>query len=133
MDFRSMAVRVASINIEARKKAKKTKKPAKKQRRVSQPHPKPRSKPQSKNVLTPATEYSCQVELSLTADFEGNVSKSNLLKKLQTELVAAIQTGVKMVARDFAIQATGITVRPLNINCAVTDQMSIEDNDEDLN
>lgn len=119
MDFRNLATRVASRNIEARRRAKPV---PKRQRKVSKP-----AKPSRDQLLSPETEYSCQVEISLSADFEGNVARQQLIRKLKSEIVAAIKAGVTTVAREFRIQATGVLVKPLKVEIAVNDQSSIED------
>jgi hypothetical protein len=89
------------------------------------------SKPiKTKDMLIPSTEYSCQVELSLTADFEGSVPKQKLLKKLRTELVAAIKEGVTTTAREFRLTSGGVHVQPIRIECAVNDMGTPEEEPE---
>jgi hypothetical protein len=111
MDFKVLAGRVAGRSIEAARKPRRL-------RRTSKPR---------KEMLSPSTEFSCQVDISLSADFEGSVAESALKKKLKNELVAAIKAGIVSTARGFNLQATGVLVKPLRIDCAVNDQSSIED------
>lgn len=78
------------------------------------------SKPvKTEDMLASSTEYSCKVDLSLTADFEGSVGKQKLLKKLRTELVAAIQGAVSVTAREYGLDPTGVHVKPIKVECAV--------------
>jgi hypothetical protein len=79
------------------------------------------------DILEPKTEFSCQVELSLTADFEGMIPKDKLLKKLKAEIVSALQVGVETTAREYHLKPTGIHVRPIRVECAVSDAGLIED------
>lgn len=98
-------------------------------RRKKRIKPPPRvSKPiVTQDMLVPSTEYSCQVDMNLTADFEGAVSKQKLLKKLRTELIASIKAGVSTTALEFGLEATGIHVKPIRVECAVNSEMSPED------
>lgn len=119
-----IAIRVASVSTMAARKKKpaKVNKPA---RKVSKP---------KKNVdfVDPTTEYSCQLELSLSVDFEGNVSQKQLLDKLKRELMASIETGIKVTARDMRIQASNVSVRPLKFEVSALDQTEIDELDADF-
>ncbi len=83
------------------------------------------------NILKSATEYSCHMEISLSSDFEGDVSKGDLIKKVKTEVIAAIKTGMEQVARDLGISGTGIVVKPLKVDCVING-IDVDDGDEDL-
>lgn len=113
--------RIASKVVEARKR-----KPRKKP--VAQPAApvRPRSRPE---VLTPQTEFSCKVDLSLTADFEGDVAKKDLIKKVKAELVNSIKAGMTAVCKDLGMECTNVLVQPIQVECAVNDQASIEDDE----
>jgi len=115
-------VRIASRIIEARRKPKNKRPPKVSKRPVDFP-----VSVESETMLRPQTEYSCRVEIALTADFEGNVAKKNLIKKLKNEIITAIKTGVEQVSTDMELQATGVVVSPLRVECAVNDQASVED------
>ena len=73
-------------------------------------------------ILKPITEYACQIEVSMDATFEGNVSKQQLLRKMKSELVAAIKESATRVAREFDLESKGVRVQPLKFECAVNDQ-----------
>lgn len=125
INFRQMALRLASFQQEAGRK-KKPRKPKLRPRRVSQPKmPHPKKDP----ILAPGTEYSCQADISFSADFEGNVSKGQLTKKLRQEIISAIKESVSVVAREFQIQATGILVKPLKVECVIN---SVSTSEEDI-
>jgi len=81
------------------------------------------SKPR-KDVLKPGTEYSLNVELSLTADFEGDSSKNKLLKKFQSELFAAVKEAVATTAKELSLRSTGVVMKPIEVAIAVTDLSS---------
>lgn len=122
IDFRSLARRMASSNIEAaKKKSKKSKKS-----KVSKPKKvkkvpldlEPEEEVMTDDMLEPKTEYSCQLQLSITADFEGEVDKNKLLRKLKNETINAIKTSVGITATEYGLDATKITVQPINVECA---------------
>jgi hypothetical protein len=71
------------------------------------------------DFLQPQTEYSCHVELSITAEFEGSVSKEELLTKLKSELTAALKKSMIITSKDFDLKPTGVNVRELKFDCAV--------------
>jgi hypothetical protein len=116
MDFSVLAERIASINIEAKRKKKQIEKP--KRKRVSKP---------KADFTTPKTEYSAHIDLSIIIDFEGNVAKEALKKKIQNELISAIQNGMTIVAEEFDLQSTVARVKAVNMELAVNDQAAIED------
>ncbi len=86
--------------------------------------------PKRPGMLRPETEYSVNVELSLTADFEGSSSKNKLLKKLQSELTAAIKEAVATTSRELGLRSTGVVLKPIEVGVAVTDLSSPDDEDE---
>ena len=121
MNFNIVASRVASFSVEAARKKKKSAPPKK----VSKPK-RVKSVP---TVIDSPTEYSCRLDISLTANFEGDTTKAKVMKKLRSEVVAAIQSGVTLAARDLGIQAANVLVKPLNVECDVIDSSSLDDED----
>lgn len=142
----SIAARVASVgsdfsyqedvrvalrkNRSKKKKTSKKKKPTSKKkktskkRRVSEPEEKLFDPDQysvdiEENMLRPKVEYSCRMEFSISVDFEGQVPKERLVKKLKSEMVAAMKAGVNIVSRDFSLENTGVKVQPIKVECAV--------------
>lgn len=114
MDIARIAARVAAgPAVAARKKPK---------RKVAKP-----SRP-SADVLRPDTEYSVNVEISLSADFEGASSKSKVLKKFQSELFAAVKEAVATTAKELGLRSTGLVMKPIEVGVAVTD---VSGDDED--
>lgn len=102
MDLSKIAARVASAHIARRK-------------------PKSRSKGADRSALEDQTEYSCRMEIELSADFEGSASKQALIKKFKNEVMAALETSMEICARDLELDATSITIRPLRMDCTVTE------------
>jgi len=86
--------------------------------------------PKKSGILKPETEYSVSVELSLTADFEGSAAKNKLLKKLQSELFAAVKEAVAVTANELGLRSTGVMLKPIEVGIAVTDMSSSSDDDE---
>jgi hypothetical protein len=116
-----IAMRVASINIESAKK----KKPPKKKSREVRSKIRKQAEP-AVDTLKSETEYSCRIELNITANFEGHVDKSHILKKLKSELIAAIKSGVTTTSRELNIASTGVTVQPIRLECDVNDLPSFD-------
>lgn len=77
-------------------------------------------------ILSPETEYSIQVDLSITADFEGSVDRQSLTKKFKDELVAAIKSSMSITARELNLTATGARVKPVKIDCVVNEPPEAE-------
>lgn len=73
-------------------------------------------------MLRPVTEYSCRMDLSISADFEGKIPKDRLVKKLKAEMTAAVKAAMSIVARDFGLESTGVNVKPVRVECAMNDQ-----------
>lgn len=122
LDLSGAALRVASSSVEAARRSKR-KKPAKGGRKtMRETRPDRRPAPLFEADMTaPVTEYSCQIELSMSADFEGQIEKQRLIKKLKAELTASLRAAMGIVARDFGLQSTGVEVRPIRVECAVSD------------
>lgn len=114
--------RIAS-RIAARKKPK----PSKVRKPSRGAKPRTKSPPVPDDVTMPVTEYSCQMEFAITADFEGSVDRASLLAKLKREVVSSIEAGVKAAARAYGLQPTAVKVRPLRLDCAVSDDASVDD------
>lgn len=117
MDFRDLAARIASVSIEA---ARKRKKDVEKPKRKRVPKPKI-------DFTTPKTEYSAHIDLAIDVDFEGDAPKEALKKKIQNELISAIENGLTIVAEEFGLQSTTARVKPIKMELAVNDQAAIED------
>lgn len=83
--------------------------------------------PRQENVLQPQTEYSCFMDISLTADFEGVVGQASLSKAIKNEVIAAIKEGMQQVARNLELRGTGIVVQPLKLEIAINDQADMDD------
>lgn len=126
LDLSEAAIRVASSSVEAarRSRSRRKKKPAKggrKTLRETRPDNRAPAPILEADLTAPVTEYSCQIELSVSADFEGQVEKQRLIKKLKAELTASLRAGMGIVARDLGMQSTGVEVRPVRVECAVSD------------
>src|SRR5512136_613724 len=126
MDFKVLAERIAFTNIESARRRKKREdeeksKPKHKRERVSQP---------KADFVAPKTEYSAHIDLSITVNFEGDVAKDIIEKKIQNELIAAIQNGMTIVAEEFGLQSTTARVKPIKMELAINDQAAIEDDVE---
>ena len=125
VNFRFLAMRVATGVEAAKKKTKKTK--TKKPTRTLKPKKLIEPVDDSiiiddsitEDMLQSKTEYSCQLQISIIADFEGDVNKNQLLKKLKNEIINAIKSGVAITAREYNLEATNITVQPIEVECAV--------------
>lgn len=72
-------------------------------------------------ILAPQTEYSLQLDLSLSADFEGSVDKQALINKFKADLTAAIKSGMAVTARELKLTPVGARVKPIKIECSVTE------------
>lgn len=116
--------RIAS-RLAGRKKAK----PSKSKKPVRGAKPRAKAPPIPDDVTMPVTEYSCQMEFAITADFEGSVDRASLLAKLKREVVSSIEAGVKSAARAYGLQPTAVKVRPLRLDCAVSDDASADEYD----
>jgi len=110
VDLNRIATSVGSVSVEAARRKTRTKKKAPK---VSKPG-------KSKSVVRAPTEWACRVELSVEVDFEGDAAKNALVKKLKTEITAAMETAVKMTARDLRLKPSDVRVRPTALDCVVT-------------
>lgn len=137
LDFHEMAIRVAAHSVEARKRARSKKRKkgkgrskgrSKRETQVRQPMSELRKQERTSrpiaddDMLRPTTEYSCRLELSVSADFEGRVPKDRLVKKLKAEMTAAVRAAMGIVARDFGLESTGVQVQPVRVEVAMNDQ-----------
>jgi hypothetical protein len=109
VDFSRIASQVASLNVEAARKKTRSKKKA----------PKAKAKAKSKSVLAPPTEWACRMELSVEVEFEGETSKSALVKKLKSEVSAMLESAVKITARDLKLKPSDVRVRPTSFDCVI--------------
>jgi len=73
------------------------------------------------DITSGVTEYSCRIELILDANFEGQVSKSDLLNKIKEELRSSIKTSMKNVSDSLGLESIEVKVRPIVTECAVVD------------
>ena len=89
---------------------------------------KKKPKKREKEIFHQEPEFACRVEIDLVADFEGEGSKAKLLKKLKTEISAALNSAMEITARDLRLDLKKVTVRPVSLDCAVTEGTS-EDED----
>ncbi len=110
------------LRVAARMSRKKKPTPKKPAQRV-----KPSKTVKVDDFTKPVTEYSCSVDISLTADFEGMVEQSQLLRKLKAELIASLEAGVKSTARAYGLKPSALQVRPIRVDCAVADNSSMSD------
>lgn len=122
MDFQTVALRVASISVEAARKKGRKRKPLRQPLRDRGYV--------GRGILDPLTEYSCHVELSLSADFEGSVSQKLLMKKFRSELGAAIRAAASITAKDLRLDPPTVKVQPIRFECATNDQVALEESDE---
>jgi len=113
VDINKIAMKVASVNIEAaRRKPKEKAKPKKKPAAA-------KKKQQEKIILAPSTEYSCRIEMSISTDLEGDSSKRTVMHKLQGELKAAVETAVKITARDLLLDPKELLISVIAFDCDV--------------
>lgn len=115
-----MASRVASTSVTAAKRGKK---------RPKKPHRKaaPRRDPAdaletvSEDILSSGPEYACNVELSITALFEGQADKSALIRKIKSSLLSAVKASMTDVARSMNLRSGGVKVSPVRLECDLND------------
>lgn len=111
----ALAARVASVSVEAGRRGRKRKK-------TSRRRPAPVSVPSvAEDILKTDPEYSCRIELDITADFEGITNKQALVRKIKAELLAAVKSGITSVARGLNLKSSGVKVRPLRLECDIND------------
>lgn len=116
MDLSDMAARVASMSVESarrRRRPKGRRRPSPSRQQVV------RSQEVRDDVLRSGSEYACQVELSLTARFEGKTDRRKLLSKIKLELTNAIRAGMTTTARELNLASLGVKVQPLRLECDV--------------
>jgi len=114
----------------ARRVSDKTKTKAKKPAKTSlrKPAPEPEVPEVMADVLDPGVEYSFNVSLSLSVDFEGDaseISPERLRKKLKAEVVAALKGAALITANDFGLRADRILINPVSVESALNDQTSV--------
>jgi hypothetical protein len=68
----------------------------------------------------------CSTELSISVNFNGSVSQPALLKKLNAELTAAVRSAVSITSREMHVKATGVTLRPIEIDAKTKGDSEIE-------
>jgi len=65
------------------------------------------------------TKYSVQVNISISAEFEGNVSKPTLIKKIKSEVMASLEGAMNIVTRELRVQSNGVTIKPIKFDVKV--------------
>jgi hypothetical protein len=123
-----IAGQVASVEIVARKKSKKKKPVAKplkksKKRKVSQPV----EEMSFQDISVPQTEYSASMDLSLSVNFEGVANSHQLMAQLKKTVIKAIESAVSQTARTFNVSPTQLRVKPLKVDMAVIDNLSLDE------
>ena len=110
MNIDDVALRVASFDIEAGKKKKNAlkKKPAK-------------IEESDTDMTSEVSEYSCQLELAVSIDFEGNCSKQALKTKLKNEFMSSLKVSAALAARDLGLKLVDVKVKPVKIDCAANE------------
>ncbi len=81
------------------------------------------------DILAGTTEYSCNIELNITANFEGAVSKTELIKKIKDELKSAITASMQVVSKDLNLESTDAKVQPIRLDCSVVDDSGLGDDE----
>jgi len=153
MDLEDIAIRVAAENVTAARRKKKTKKKTKKtisrpsKKKTTRRNPsgtknikkgpskstaKPSREIERQDITRPKTEYSANMDISMSCDFEGNIAKQTLISKLKAEIVAAIESGVTSVARSFDLEPSNLRVKPVKVDFVVNDTMSLDEDDMDF-
>lgn len=113
---------IPSVVTAGRKRRRK--KPAK----VARPAvPPPAVEPPGLDMLQPKTEFSVRAEIALAVDFEGDITKSQLVKKLRNEIMAAIRQAVKITADELRAEPSTVVVQPISFDVAMNDQADLQD------
>jgi hypothetical protein len=71
--------------------------------------------------LSIPTEYSCRMQIDMTATFEGTVSKADLIGKIKEHLKTALKSGMQKAAGEMSLQSTDVKVMPIQMDVAVLD------------
>jgi len=118
-DVRAMATRVAASSVTAAKRGKK------------RPKRRPKASPSrdvsesletvADDILSSGPEYACNIELSITALFEGTANKAVLIKKIKSSLLSAVKSAMTDVARSTNLKSGGVKVSPLRLECDLND------------
>jgi len=118
-DLRNMAARVASVDLTAAKRGK----PRPKKRRRSAPRRDVADSLEtvSEDVLSSGPEIACRIELSLSASFEGEAAKANLVRKIKSSLLSAVKEAMTDVARSMNLKSGGVKIQPLRLECDYLD------------
>jgi hypothetical protein len=82
------------------------------------------------SIERPGVESSARVDIAFSADFEGPVSKQELTKKINDEIIAALEVAVKIVSRDLQLKPGQVRVKPLRVEVAMNDQGSLDEDEE---
>jgi hypothetical protein len=78
------------------------------------------------SFLSPVTEYSVQIDLSITADFEGKTTQTDLVKKFKEEMINAIRNGMALTASGLGLTAVRAKVKPIDIQCEINEEFDPE-------
>lgn len=135
-----IAGNIASVDIRVAKKGPSKKKAPK--RKVSKRKPAKKKPARSAlrsqqdivehDISVPKTEYSVQMDITLSVEFEGNAEKNSLLSKLKKDLISAIESGVTATARSLDLAPSNLRVKPLKANFTANDPISLEEEDDFL-
>jgi hypothetical protein len=79
----------------------------------------------------PGTEYSVRTEIIFSAEFEGQVAKDVFLKKVEFELMSALESSIKVIARELHLRPGRVLVKPLKLDVAINDQGDFEEVEEE--
>ena len=74
------------------------------------------------DILLPITEYSIQIDLSISANFEGKTTKKDLVKRFKEELISAIRSSMSLTASALDLNPIGARVTPIKIQFEVNEE-----------
>ncbi len=114
-----MASRVASVSVTAAKRGRK--RPKKPRKAAPRRDPADALETVSEDILSSGPEYACNVELSITALFEGQADKSALIRKIKSSLLSAVKASMTDVARSMNLRSGGVKVSPVRLECDILD------------
>lgn len=68
-------------------------------------------------------EYACRMEVGIDANFEGSISKEELVSSIKKNLKASISLAMKQLAEELSLSSVDVKVRPVVTDCALVDEM----------
>lgn len=69
-------------------------------------------------IASAPSVMNCTTEFSISVNFEGSVSNPSLVKKLESEFLAAIESAIQITAREMQLKATELKIKPLSVEIA---------------